>query len=531
MIWSCVQSAKLLKRPSSPQPCPPYVFQILTMPPNEEMPEVLFSWPPPRLYRTEAQQGSQRDQHSFHEAFGDGSYFADEFARLAQGVRASPSARTEDGSAARNGDPGTIQDGANTSCTRRFRAQHTLTSEGMLRSIETVLVPYGSIMFACFGTMYQQVINQPSQGQQSLAELQWPQESPFAGTPIAATPQDLNSELTQPARKRVKDGLTNPFPSHVRSSNLEPHFADAIAPRLPTNPPEVLYTHPSSRATSVSCATTYSNADSPSTSSGNDGSSPSQARYGVLPDGSTDDVRNRHISPAASANSSGTEGSRFKNDVVNERPPGSSSAVAAALFAETHPETGEKRCTSCGTSNSPEWRKGPSGQKTLCNACGLRFSRSISRQQKKTEKARQQAGISAKSQISQQTAEHGKTSRPAERAREFPPSDALSTDSTHFNAIHFDQNRPGLPQTSVLSLSHPASSHPHGPLGADLYGRGAVPYDPRAPRSFAATPADHTLYGASQSSSSSSGSTGSSRPTQFPHHQHPSNLQYRHPPR
>lgn len=33
-------------------------------------------------------------------------------------------------------------------------------------------------------------------------------------------------------------------------------------------------------------------------------------------------------------------------------------------------------CTDCGTLDSPEWRKGPNGPKTLCNACGCEFSRS-----------------------------------------------------------------------------------------------------------------------------------------------------------
>lgn len=28
-----------------------------------------------------------------------------------------------------------------------------------------------------------------------------------------------------------------------------------------------------------------------------------------------------------------------------------------------------------GTLESPEWRKGPSGPKTLCNACGLRWAK------------------------------------------------------------------------------------------------------------------------------------------------------------
>lgn len=32
-------------------------------------------------------------------------------------------------------------------------------------------------------------------------------------------------------------------------------------------------------------------------------------------------------------------------------------------------------CTDCGTLDSPEWRKGPHGPKTLCNACGLRWAK------------------------------------------------------------------------------------------------------------------------------------------------------------
>ncbi|KAJ3271238.1 hypothetical protein HK104_004724 [Borealophlyctis nickersoniae] len=38
-----------------------------------------------------------------------------------------------------------------------------------------------------------------------------------------------------------------------------------------------------------------------------------------------------------------------------------------------------RECESCHTTESPEWRRGPSGQKTLCNACGLRYSRSLAK--------------------------------------------------------------------------------------------------------------------------------------------------------
>lgn len=34
---------------------------------------------------------------------------------------------------------------------------------------------------------------------------------------------------------------------------------------------------------------------------------------------------------------------------------------------------GQHVCTDCGTADSPEWRKGPSGPKTLCNACGCKL--------------------------------------------------------------------------------------------------------------------------------------------------------------
>jgi PAS domain S-box-containing protein len=43
-----------------------------------------------------------------------------------------------------------------------------------------------------------------------------------------------------------------------------------------------------------------------------------------------------------------------------------------------HPQTSEPYfCTHCSTMVSPEWRKGPDGPKTLCNACGCRLIKSV----------------------------------------------------------------------------------------------------------------------------------------------------------
>lgn len=37
-------------------------------------------------------------------------------------------------------------------------------------------------------------------------------------------------------------------------------------------------------------------------------------------------------------------------------------------------EGGEvRRCTHCASEKTPQWRTGPLGPKTLCNACGVRF--------------------------------------------------------------------------------------------------------------------------------------------------------------
>ncbi|QKX64423.1 uncharacterized protein TRUGW13939_11597 [Talaromyces rugulosus] len=35
----------------------------------------------------------------------------------------------------------------------------------------------------------------------------------------------------------------------------------------------------------------------------------------------------------------------------------------------------EKACTNCSTRNTPEWRRGPSGNRDLCNSCGLRWAK------------------------------------------------------------------------------------------------------------------------------------------------------------
>lgn len=39
-----------------------------------------------------------------------------------------------------------------------------------------------------------------------------------------------------------------------------------------------------------------------------------------------------------------------------------------------------KRCMQCRTDDTHQWRRGPDGEKSLCNACGLRFLRKLKRE-------------------------------------------------------------------------------------------------------------------------------------------------------
>ncbi|KAK9470429.1 uncharacterized protein V1510DRAFT_399368 [Dipodascopsis tothii] len=66
-----------------------------------------------------------------------------------------------------------------------------------------------------------------------------------------------------------------------------------------------------------------------------------------------------------------------------------SEPAAATPAAGFDPKKAQKKmrlaeeyvCKECGTLDSPEWRKGPQGPKTLCNACGLRWSKSQKKKQ------------------------------------------------------------------------------------------------------------------------------------------------------
>jgi len=52
------------------------------------------------------------------------------------------------------------------------------------------------------------------------------------------------------------------------------------------------------------------------------------------------------------------------------------------------------RCHSCNRAETPEWRRGPDGARTLCNACGLHYAKLTRKQQVAAKSSAAAAGSS-----------------------------------------------------------------------------------------------------------------------------------------
>jgi hypothetical protein len=55
------------------------------------------------------------------------------------------------------------------------------------------------------------------------------------------------------------------------------------------------------------------------------------------------------------------------------KPPAKKQKKKPAAEAGSAPAQPPRRCSHCGVQKTPQWRTGPLGPKTLCNACGVRF--------------------------------------------------------------------------------------------------------------------------------------------------------------
>lgn len=102
-------------------------------------------------------------------------------------------------------------------------------------------------------------------------------------------------------------------------------------------------------------------------------------------------------------------GNRSATEFIDEVPPARQRGWPSAdLGGDPTPETyqgggrsggnppaGVSRCSACKSTSSPEWRKGPSGRKDLCNACGLRYSRARAKKEGLAVQRRRKEGKAA----------------------------------------------------------------------------------------------------------------------------------------
>ncbi|KAF8379220.1 hypothetical protein HHK36_028650 [Tetracentron sinense] len=69
---------------------------------------------------------------------------------------------------------------------------------------------------------------------------------------------------------------------------------------------------------------------------------------------------------------SGKSKPNFNNNIKKKESSPASSITAGDQSSTTSPAR-VRKCTHCSSEKTPQWRTGPLGPKTLCNACGVRY--------------------------------------------------------------------------------------------------------------------------------------------------------------
>lgn len=90
-------------------------------------------------------------------------------------------------------------------------------------------------------------------------------------------------------------------------------------------------------------------------------------------------LRYREGERALGISTGGSSPALIRGDAGIDIPADKTDPRYSASYLDKKPKkvksADEYVCTDCGTLDSPEWRKGPNGPKTLCNACGLRWAK------------------------------------------------------------------------------------------------------------------------------------------------------------
>ncbi|PFH53050.1 hypothetical protein AMATHDRAFT_73596 [Amanita thiersii Skay4041] len=308
------------------------VFQILSNSPDRPL---LLSWPPEPSVQGQGPSG--RD-----------------FAKLVETVEFGTNPSLND---------------AKTSCTRRYRSMRGMPY--FADAVESIFIPHGSVIFACHkvnasprnsATAIPPTYNTSTYG---LQQQYYEQHPNFVLPPLSSAHQGAYNGNYMPQQTQS-----------VPSASYPPHRWSTGVPETPN-----MYNQWDSPVhTTSSLPSTVSNLRSGTypphlqqwqtpPAYMQTTSEPQQGYRPVSPTYSYPPVTGNGVAPQS------------PQDVVppprRRVSPGSTRDLYPTTSrAASNRPMGILRCSSCKATQSPEWRKGPSGKKELCNACGLRYARS-----------------------------------------------------------------------------------------------------------------------------------------------------------
>ncbi|RIA92630.1 hypothetical protein C1645_820466 [Glomus cerebriforme] len=349
-------------------------------------------------------------------------------------------------------------------CLRLMSDKHIILTSGIYRQVESVIIPYGDIIFACFqilpsaSTMLgvSSAFSKPKarsapcspattinnnnnfvKRPRSPGSLSPLPSSYFYDDEIKRCHHSKNSSFCNQEvpdfilenrsfkRHRIDDDVPS-VTSSTNDSSLLQHFVPVKISSSPPNTPRLLL-NPISP--SYHDRGTQPQFPFPQNTISKDQQPPPTIQHPQQPYYShitpPPPPQSRQLSPKQQQDyPSPTNHSSFQNIITNNNnnnnnnmtqphqsssPPSQSSPSnqSQQRFTQFTPQSrrnnnsnnnnnnnnnvqGVKKCESCHTSSSPEWRRGPTGHKTLCNACGLRYSRTIARENRKREQAQRE---------------------------------------------------------------------------------------------------------------------------------------------
>ena len=90
-------------------------------------------------------------------------------------------------------------------------------------------------------------------------------------------------------------------------------------------------------------------------------------------------IRSKRATTSGSAAASGKEKIKYRKRSVRATHSRHAYTKLNCLPQRANPPG---KCHSCGIRETPEWRRGPDGARTLCNACGLHYAKLVRKRDK-----------------------------------------------------------------------------------------------------------------------------------------------------